>query len=188
MVTVFACLLLAQAKPAMISRADWGAKPALLSAKPHEVKFVTIHHTGTPSNKGVTLERKLQNLQAWSQREDKLASGRSKPAWPDIPYHFYIAIDGRIGEAREVRFAGDTNTEYDPTGHLLIVVEGNFENERPTPEQLDSLRRMTLWAAKEYGVPPERVAGHGDYARTDCPGLALLMEVRKLRERVRRMR
>jgi N-acetyl-anhydromuramyl-L-alanine amidase AmpD len=172
--------------PAVVPRAAWNAKPVLPHAKRHEIRYVTIHHTGTAQNHQVSLETKLQNLQSWSQRADKLWDGRDKPAWPDIPYHYYISTDGRIGEAREAVYVGDTNTEYDPTGHLLIVVEGSFDTEEPTEAQILSLRRMTLWAAEHYRVPGERVMGHSDYARTSCPGLNLHMEVRKLAERVRR--
>ena len=91
----------------------------------------------------MTLEKKMQNLQAFSQRDDKLASGKFKPAWFDVPYHYYIAVDGRIAEGRELKYVGDTNTEYDPTGHALVVVEGSFNTEEPTKAQIDSLKKMT---------------------------------------------
>jgi hypothetical protein len=172
--------------PAIVPRSGWNASPVLPHARRHEIRFITIHHTGVAQRPDQTLETKLKNLQTWSQREDKLWDGRTKPAWPDVPYHFYISTDGRIGEAREVIYTGDTNTEYDPTGHLLIVVEGTFDTEVPTPEQVVSLRALTLAMARVYGVAGDRIAGHNDYAVTGCPGWNLRMEVRKLAERVRR--
>lgn len=174
-------------KPAVVVRSEWGALPVGPGAKPHEIRLITIHHGGVAANPTRPLEDKLRGLQAFSQREDKLASGKTKPAWPDIPYHYYIAIDGRIGEGRPTEYAGDTNTEYDPTGHLLIMVEGNFEEELPTKEALVSLKNLTLWCAWNWKVPSVLIQGHRDYSRqTSCPGKNLESELPRLRALVHR--
>ena len=156
--------------PPILTRKQWGAGPVILSPRLHQIRYVTIHHTGVAKKPSVDLPTKLRNLQKWCQREDRTSFAHVKPPWPDIPYHYYIAWDGQIAEGREVRFVGDTNTIYDPTGHLLIVVEGNFEVEVPSEAQLRSLDAMTQWAARRYQVPRIRIKGHGDYAQTDCPG------------------
>lgn len=160
-------------KPAIVSRTEWGAKPPVGEGKKHDIEFITIHHTAVKQRADLPLETKLKNLQAFSQREDKLASGKAKPAWFDIPYHYYISLDGRIGEGRPIEFAGDTNTEYDPTGHALIVLEGSFGSEEPTAEQIDSLKKMVVWLARKYKVPAKKINGHDDYAKTGCPGTNL---------------
>jgi len=183
-----ASILLAQTPelPPILTRAEWGAKPRLDGAKPHEIHTVTIHHTGVLSQPNRTLEDKLRGLQAFSQRVDKLASGKEKPAWPDIPYHYYISIDGRIGEGREWQFAGDTNTEYNPTGHLLIVVEGEFGQENPTRAQLRSLNHLTTWVCQRWSIPSWKIAGHQDHSsQTSCPGKALDAYLPVLRTYVR---
>ncbi|MGV3616970.1 MAG: peptidoglycan recognition family protein [Fimbriimonas sp.] len=167
--------------PAMLSRADWGAGPVILNPQRHEIRYVTIHHTGVAQKPDVPFRTKLRNLQKWCQREDRTSFAHVKPPWPDIPYHYYIAWDGQIAECREAKFVGDTNTTYDPTGHLLIVVEGNFEKEKPSEAQLRALDAMTQWAARKYGVPRVRIKGHGDYAKTDCPGGALREYLPRLR-------
>lgn len=173
----------AQKAPPIIPRAEWGAKKPVGEGKKHKIEFITIHHTATKMRPDLPIETKLKNLQAFSQRDDKLASGKSKPAWFDIPYHYYIAVDGKIGEGREIEYAGDTNTEYDPTGHALIVVEGSFGADEPTDEQVASLKAMVKWLAKKYKVPGEKMKGHGDYADTGCPGKnieKLFPELRRL--------
>jgi hypothetical protein len=173
------------APPQIVPRAAWNAAPPVMPMTAHTPSRITIHHTGVRSNPARTLEDKLRGLQIFSQREDKLAGGGTKPAWPDVPYHYYIDIAGRIGEGRDVGFKGDTNTEYDPAGHILVVVEGNFQEEQPTPAQMESLRRMVKWLASQWDVPAERIQSHKDYARTECPGVNLYREMDALRSLVR---
>lgn len=173
------------AEPTIVAREAWGAQPRLAGAKPHTIELITIHHTGVKSNPARSLEDKLRGLQTFSQRIDKLADGRTKPAWPDIPYHYYISIDGRIGQGREVWFAGDTNTEYDPTGHLLIVVEGNFEEEQPAEVQLKSLNALTVYQAWKWRIPSTGIESHKDHsAQTSCPGKNLYPYIATLRAHV----
>ncbi len=171
----------------VITRPEWGAKPALSFGKSHSIHLITIHHGGVASNPKRSLEDKLRGLQSWSQRADKLAGGKEKPAWVDIPYHVYISIDGRVGEARPWNLAGDTNTEYNPTGHFLIVLEGNFEVERVPSAQWESLVKMTAWAANTFSVSWDKIEGHDDHsAQTTCPGKDLKRQLPRLRSLVRR--
>ncbi len=171
----------------VLRKSEWGGKPALPGGKEHSISRITIHHGGVATNKKRSLEDKLRGLQSWSQREDKLASGKTKPAWVDIPYHLYISFDGRIGEARPLNIAGDTNTEYNPTGHLLIMLEGNFEVEKVTPEQWESVKKLTVWASKTFKVSWDKVEGHDDHsAQTTCPGRDMKNLLPRLRSHVRR--
>jgi hypothetical protein len=160
----------AQKSPTIISRAEWKANKPVREGKKHTIEFITIHHTATKMRADLPIETKLKNLQAFSQRDDKLSSGKFKPAWFDVPYYVYIAVDGKIAEGREIEYAGDTNTEYDPTGHALIVVKGSFGTDEPTAAQVESLKAMVKWPAKKYKVSADKVKGHRDYAETGCPG------------------
>src|SRR5688500_11194190 len=168
-------------RPPIIPRSKWAANKPVGERRKHEIKFVTIHHTATNQRADILIGTKMRNLQAFSQREDKLASGKTKPAWLDIPYHFYIAVDGQIAEGRELKYVGDTNTEYDPTGHALVVLEGSFNTAHPTTAQIDSLKQTVTWLVRKYKVPAANIKGHSDYAKTACPGenlKNLLLELR----------
>lgn len=175
----------AQKRPEIQSRKAWNAKDAVGEGKKHKILFITIHHTATVQKPDVPLATKMRNLQAFSQRKDKLDTGKIKPAWIDIPYHYYIASDGQIAEGREIKYAGDTNTEYDPTGHALVVLEGSFNTEQPTAAQVDSMKRTVAWLAREHKVPAANIKGHGDYAKTACPGENLKILLPELRKVVR---
>ncbi|MCB8933113.1 MAG: N-acetylmuramoyl-L-alanine amidase [Chthonomonadaceae bacterium] len=165
----------------MIEREAWGAAPPVLAMRPHRPSRITIHHTGTPQRPDLTTAQKIKNLQLFSQREDKLADGRTKPAWGDVPYHYYIGVDGQIAVGRDDRFAGDTNTEYDPAGHVLVVVEGNFENETVNEAQMRSLWNVVWWLAQRDHIPSAEIQSHKDFAQTDCPGADLYARLDALR-------
>jgi hypothetical protein len=167
---------------AYVTREEWGAKPPVLPMRPHTLVRLTIHHTGVRQNPEQTLTQKLRGLQDFSQRDDSLSDGRRKPAWGDVPYHFYVAVDGSVGEARDWRYAGDSNTPYDPAGHLLVVVEGNFEQDTLTAAQRRALERIVPALAYRFRIPPDSLASHRDYARTSCPGRNLYAELPRLRE------
>ena len=170
--------------PTILSRKEWNAKDPRGEGKVHDINCITIHHTAVAQNLKLPIEKKLQNLQRFSQNEERLASGKMKPAWIDVPYHFYIAVDGKIAEGRPIKFASDTNTEYDPTQHATIVVEGNFENEQPSAEQQASLQAMVAWLSVKYDVPVARIKAHNDYAKTACPGVNLKKLLPELRDKV----
>ena len=166
----------------IVTRAEWGANDPVLPMREHRIERITIHHTATRQDTSRSLAQKLRGLQAFSQRDDSLADGRRKPAWADIPYHYYIAVDGSVGEARSWRYVGDSNTPYDPTGHLLIVVEGNFEQEQLTEPQRRALESLVTTFAHRFNVPGARLGAHKDYASTRCPGANLYAELPRLRQ------
>ncbi|HUR91773.1 MAG TPA: N-acetylmuramoyl-L-alanine amidase [Gemmatimonadaceae bacterium] len=164
-----------------VSRAEWGAKPPVLPMRAHSLGRLTIHHTGTNQNPARSVSEKLQDLQLFSQRDDSLASGRRKPAWADVPYHFYVAVDGAVGEGRDWRYAGDSNTAYDPAGHLLVVVEGNFQRDTLTSAQRSTLDALIPALARRFRIPAGKLASHRDYAQTECPGANLYAELPRYR-------
>jgi len=151
------------ADPRIISVEEWGGTPADASkARLQEITHITLHHQGEPFPQGKDPIAYLRKLQAWS---------RNTKHWLDIPYHYVIDLDGRIYEARRIEYAGDTNTEYDPKGHALIEVVGNFEEVQPNAAQLDAVVELMAMLAKKYKVSPDTIHGHKDYsAQTVCPG------------------
>jgi hypothetical protein len=130
---------------------------------PHRITSITLHHEGDPEplRPGDDVIAKLRALQSWSARDRN---------WWDVPYHFLIDLDGHVYEGRDWHYMGETNTTYDPHGHLLITVIGNYEKQEPTQAELNSIADVMAWAAKKFDVPLDSIKGHYQYADTDCPG------------------
>jgi hypothetical protein len=130
---------------------------------PHRISHITLHHTGDaqPLRPGDDPVRKLRGLQSWGARDRN---------WWDVPYHFLMDLEGTIYEGRDYHFMGETNTTYDPGGHFLISIIGNYEQQEPTQAQLDAIADLMAWAFKEFDLPLDRLGGHYNYATTTCPG------------------
>ncbi|XHS78556.1 peptidoglycan recognition family protein [Burkholderiaceae bacterium UC74_6] len=140
----------------------WGGQPMSTVDAPQMITHLTVHHQGESWTPGKDVPTYLRNLQKWS-RETK--------HWADIPYHYVIAPDGKVYAARPETQAGDTNTEYDPRGHLLVMLLGNFEDVEPTPEALNSLAELLTIKARQYGLDASAIASHKDWSKqTVCPG------------------
>jgi hypothetical protein len=148
--------------PKIIPATQWGSKPQPIpDARKQTPKFITIHHAGVVWKAGQDPAKFLRTLQAWGQKEKH---------WPDLPYHFLIAPDGRIFAGRPVEYEPETNTTYKTAGHIGVELFGNFEVQRPSQAQLESLVKLTAWLAQQYKIPLDNIAGHKDRAETACPG------------------
>ena len=144
------------------TRTEWGSLPITKGYHKHTIQRITLHHGGVVFKGDKPMPEYLRNLQFWSRRE--------RP-WPDIPYHFLIDLDGEIWEGRPLEYAGDTNTSYDPTGHALICVLGNYEVQEVNPKQLKAVIDLMTALCKAYHISPDSIKGHKDYVPTTlCPG------------------
>ena len=126
---------------------------------PHVIEQITVHHAGTYSDHTSTAR-----IRGW---QDGHMIGQG---WPDLAYHLVIGVDGTVYEGRDPAYRGDTNTSYDTTGHLQVMLDGNFEVQRPTAAQWETLVVVLAWASERYGVSPDTISGHRDHAATLCPG------------------
>jgi hypothetical protein len=149
-------------EPAIIAVEAWGGTRVNVGpTRKHDIKHITLHHGGVDFLPGANAPHYLRNLQNWS---------RNTRGWPDIPYHYLIDLDGKIYEGRDITLAGDTNTEYDPVGHALIVVLGDFDKVEPNSAQINATVDVMAMLAKRFNVSPTRIQSHRDYANTSCPG------------------
>jgi len=175
---------LAASQPEILPRSGWKAKPGVLDLMmPQTPREIIVHHTSVKQQPKISLERKMRGLQGFSQRKGKVGK-RTKPAWGDVPYHYYIGVSGRIAEGRDINYAGDTNTKYSTDGRVQVVLEGSFDKEKPNTKQLQALKRLTLWLAAEHKIGADKISGHNDHASTNCPGKHLKAHLPALRTAV----
>jgi hypothetical protein len=149
--------------PPQVASSDTAGGAAMRLRVPHRITHVTLHHTGSsePLRPEDDPAEKLRGLQSW---------GASDRNWWDVPYHYLIDLEGDIYEGRDWRYMGETNTTYDPSGHFLISVIGNYGRQEATPAQLEAIADLMAWAVARFNVPLDRIGGHYNYAGTSCPG------------------
>ena len=149
--------------PEKIAKSKIAGDAAFRARIPHKIEMITLHHSGSPEPMTMKDDpvRKLRGLQKWGMRAKN---------WWDVPYHFLISPDGTIYEGRDYHYMGETNTKYNPSGHLLISVMGNYELQEPTPEQLEAITGLMAWGVSKFDVPTSKIYGHKDLAQTACPG------------------
>ena len=155
-------------KPETITAEQWGTDPLPIpEQRRHEPRFITIHHAGVDWAAGSDPYEKIRNLQTWGKK----SVDEGGKDWPDLPYHFLIAPDGRIFEGRPVEYEPETNTNYDVHGHIGVQLWGNFQTQRVSPQQVASLVELVSWLSDEFQVNDEYIGGHRDVAEdTSCPG------------------
>lgn len=154
---------LGAAKPAVISRAGWGADESLrFDAKgqeiwPREYLQITkaVFHDTITMNNDPNPAQTVRNVYYYH------AVTRG---WGDIGYNYLIDEQGRIYEGR----AGGENVV---AGHALcynwgsigIAALGDHAKVAPSPEMVSAFEKITAWAFTRAGIDP---LGHGIFMKS----------------------
>ena len=138
--------------------ADWKPK-----APARDWKWIVIHHSATPTGS-----------MAYFDKEHR-AKG-----WDGVGYHFVIGNGTSTGDGQIETtprwpaqkwgaHAKTVDNRYNEQG-IGICLVGNFDIERPSPNQMKSLSRLVSYLMQTYRISPQNVIGHRDTKATDCPG------------------
>jgi len=144
----------------LVCRPAWGARPATGPYVTQEVSHITLHHSAV-----VLTDNRKAPAQVRAFQADHQSRG-----WPNIAYHLLVDRHGNVYQGRPTWTVGDTNTSYDPSGHLLVLAMGNFQTQEMTSAQLDATVNVLAWACSRHGIAPRTIRGHRTYATTLCPG------------------
>jgi hypothetical protein len=161
-------------KPAnFVTREQWGSKPdPIPDSRKHTPKWITIHHAGILWTNSQDPAQFVRNMQTWGKKRPELEKPPRNTYWPDLPYHFLIAPDGRIFEGRPAEYEPESNTKYSLAGNIGVEMMGDFNRQRPSKDQIESCVRLTAWLAQQHHIDLDHVRTHRDAApgQTDCPG------------------
>ncbi|CAL1526534.1 unnamed protein product [Lymnaea stagnalis] len=165
--------LLYAACPAIISRAEWNARPSKsIEYLVHQpVPYAFIHHSS-----GRDCFSKSDCAAVVRGYQDFHIDGRG---WDDIGYSFVIGGDGSVYEGRGWDRVGAHTLGYNTVG-LGFCLAGDFTNHLPPKVQMDTARQLI-----DCGVSLGKInstytlRGHRDMKpSTDCPGNTLYAEIR----------
>lgn len=149
----------------LLCRAAWGATPIRGEGRQQTPNRLTLHHSAVNFDDNRTITARLRQHQHYHQDDQ---------GWIDIAYHVAVDREGNLFALRPFDLVGDTATDYDPTGHFLVLVEGNFDEQPVNEKQLNGAALAFAWAAQYWSIPTDSLMGHRDVpAQTTCPGLNL---------------
>jgi hypothetical protein len=162
----------------VICKKAWGGRPAQGEFRRHDVKRLTVHHSGIVFRRNREAPDKLRSIQEYHQSR----------GFSDIAYHFVVDRHGNLYKGRPSWARPDSFTDYSTRGHLTVMCLGNFSEQSIPAAQLEALCDVLAWAVGRFDVPTRRIGGHRDYAATECPGDGLyrLLANGKIRRAVRR--
>lgn len=165
--------LAAPVKPEVVTRAQWGSRPAPIPDSRHQIPaWITVHHAGEIWRAGQDPVDFIRRMQRYGQNRPRIEPPPRNTYWPDLPYHYLIAPDGRIFEGRPVEYEPESNTRYPLNGNIGVEMMGDFNAQRPSLAQLRAVARLTAWLSHAHGIDLDHVRSHKDAApaQTDCPG------------------
>lgn len=162
---------------ALHCRDAWDARPPTREYGGHTITRLTVHHTAV-SGAGWDTGR----IRRYQERHQEQGMA-------DLAYHALVSPAGDAYEGRPFTAVGETFTAHDPTGHLNVVLEGNFDETQPSDAQLETLAALLAWGAGAFDVDPATISGHQRFASTACPGSSLqrVISTGELRAEVERL-
>ncbi|MBN1527165.1 MAG: N-acetylmuramoyl-L-alanine amidase [Candidatus Omnitrophica bacterium] len=139
-------------------------KPVITIYPSNKWKYIIVHHSATEGGTA---------LDFYKAHRDR--------GWETIGYHFVIdngsggKQDGQI-EATP-RWTKQMDGAHCAAGSMNsrgigICLVGNFNYEKVSPKQMESLAYLVNTLKTNYRIPSSNVLGHGKVtgAKTDCPG------------------
>ncbi len=143
-------------------RSEWaGARIDVSNIEPMQPIYrLTVHHSGDAEDAIGDAEKHLRDFERAHQAK----------GWACIGYHFVVARNGEVYEARPIKYQGAHSTGDNNIGNIGVCLLGNFDN-RPIPAvQRQALESVVDRLRKQYGIKRTNVFGHRDFKTTDCPG------------------
>jgi hypothetical protein len=167
----------------VIPRSRWATQPPKWSlSKPlNGISRITVHHDAFTSV-GLSSERSV----ATRIESIRRAHRQRGSEWVDIGYHYIIDPSGRVWEGRPITIEG-AHVSKTNEHNLGICVLGNFDEQRPTSDTLNTLDSFVAYQARLHRVSMRNVFTHQELKPTACPGRNLqkyMLETRSGRGRM----
>lgn len=145
-----------------------------------QVRFATIHHSGS-AGIPVNMEQLKRRLATWNERHRKRSypSTKGEFGYKYLLYSFAVAGDGQWVQTQHLKYKMYHATDWYKGAESAnqwgfgILLEGNFEVEQPTNQQLEAAAQI-IYKFNTENNTRLIVKGHGEFSAprhaTLCPG------------------
>jgi N-acetylmuramoyl-L-alanine amidase len=155
----------------LVPRSRWTSKAPGTNSRPMgRVTRITIHHTAEHGEVAT-----LPDIEVIRRIENYHRTGRK---WCAIGYHYLVGKDGRVYEGRPANLQG-AHVLSENENNIGISVMGDFNRKMPNPRQLAALSGFLEDSRDRFKVGRNRVYGHRDLNKSECPGDMLYAWLRK---------
>ena len=179
----------AAAKPAVYSRADWGADERIRRGSPSygQVQFGFVHHTDSSNTYTASqVPAMIRGIYAYHVKGQ---------GWSDIGYNFLVDRFGRTWEGRyggmDKAVIGAQTLNYN-SWSMGVSAIGNFDTTAVPQVMTNAFKRIFAWKFSVSGIPAtgtvyannkyfQRISGHRDGFATGCPGARLYAKLAEIR-------
>lgn len=132
-------------------------------------KAIIIHHSATDQGCATSFNNYHRNNKGWNEIGYNFVIGNGKGSG-----------NGRVETTdrwRKQKTGAHCKTDYSNWANkdgIGICLVGNFDESRPSGNQMESLSKLVRFLSKRYAIPAGRIYGHnttpGHSTPTNCPG------------------
>ncbi len=162
-------------KVPLMRRSEWAsdAPKVWLLREGGSYDRVTVHHQGGRPSISRVKNSVISEI-------DSIYAGHRSKKYGDIAYHFIVDYAGCVWEGRSLAYEG-AHVSHQNGNNLGVLVLGNFEEQTPSIESLESIEKLVGLLRGNFGIKHHRVYGHRDIGSSLCPGKNLYPHVVALR-------
>ncbi len=148
----------------LIRRSAWAKRRPLANRLKTAGFFsrLTVHHSGS-------LVLRHTDRRSVSADLNDVLDAHLRIRYGDIGYHFIVDYAGRVWEGRSLSRVG-AHVSGENEGNIGVMLLGNFEKQKPSKAQVDTLGRLVSLLRGHFDIPARRVYGHRDIGASACPG------------------
>jgi hypothetical protein len=130
---------------------------------PRPWRWIIIHHSATTTG-GAAAFDKMHRAKGWDELGYDFVIGNGTDT-----ANGQIEVGPRWTKQKIGAHAKTPDNHFNEFG-IGICMVGNFEVEKPTPQQMQSLEKLISYLMVTYHISPDHILGHGQTKETLCPG------------------
>lgn len=124
-----------------------------------KIDEIIIHCSATPEGREVS----VAEIDAWHRQR----------GFDGIGYHYVIRLDGTVEAGRPVDRVGAHCIDHNQRSIGICYVGGCDRQRKPkdtrTDAQRESMARLVKVLTDTFGIAPDGIHGHCEFAKKDCP-------------------
>ena len=130
---------------------------------PRPWRWIVVHHSATTTG-GAAAFDKMHRAKGWDELGYDFVIGNGTDTG-----NGQVEVGSRWVKQKIGAHAKTSDNRFNEYG-IGICLVGNFDEERPTPEQVKSLDKLIAYLMVTYHISPDNILRHGQTKPTDCPG------------------